>query len=99
LGENGAFGFSNEGERVYVPGYKVVLADPLGSGDAFSAGFVHRILGGASFAAACEFGNVLGSLAATKPGATAEISHDEIAQFLEEPRERNINSRLAEYQI
>ena len=35
LGEKGAFAMSTEGKKVYVPGYRVKVADSIGSGDAF----------------------------------------------------------------
>ncbi|MHC4112146.1 MAG: carbohydrate kinase family protein [Planctomycetota bacterium] len=81
LGEKGAFAMSAGGERVYVPGYKVKLADSIGSGDAFSAGFVSKLLRGMSISQATRFGNVLGALVATKEGATSEVTLDEIGLY------------------
>ncbi|MBN1559165.1 hypothetical protein JW998_02875 [candidate division KSB1 bacterium] len=83
FGERGAFAGSSFGEQVYVPGHKIRLADSLGSGDAFSAAFIHSLLGGHSLRAACELGNALGALVATTHGGTAVISTDEIAAFLQ----------------
>ena len=88
LGETGAFAFSDNGQEVYVPGYKVSLVDSLGSGDAFSAGFVNRLLQGASVAEACEFGNVLGALVASREGATSSVTPDEIERFCNQDRQR-----------
>jgi len=90
LGEKGAFAMSAKGEKVYVPGYTVRLVDSLGSGDAFTAGFVHNILRGKSISQACEFGNMLGALVATKKGATAVLTQDEINHFPNQKVERNI---------
>jgi fructokinase len=81
LGKKGAFAVSAAGEKIYVPGYKVKLADSIGSGDAFSAGFVHKLLRGTSIDEAVRFGNVLGALVATKEGATASVTLDEIVLF------------------
>jgi fructokinase len=90
LGEKGAFAISDSGEKVYVPGYKVKLADSIGSGDAFSAGFVHNILRGTSISQATLFGNVLGALVATKKGATSPVTLNEISLFRNQNFERDI---------
>ncbi len=90
LGEKGAFAMSAIGEKVYVPGYKVELADSIGSGDAFSAGFVHKLLHGTSIDQAAWFGNVLGALVATKEGATSPVTLDEIDLFCNQKVELNI---------
>ncbi|MHC4084725.1 MAG: carbohydrate kinase family protein [Planctomycetota bacterium] len=97
LGEKGAFAISAGGERVYVPGYKVKLADSIGSGDAFSAGFVNKLLRGTSINEAARFGNVLGALVATKEGATSEVTLDEIGLFHNQNYERDIYPDLEEF--
>jgi len=97
LGEKGAFAMSAGGERVYVPGYKVKLADSIGSGDAFSAGFVNKLLRGTSISEAGRFGNVLGALVATKEGATSEVTLDEIGLFRKQDFERDIYPDLEEF--
>ena len=97
LGEKGAFAMSAGGERVYVPGYKVILADSIGSGDAFSAGFVNKLLRGTSISEAGRFGNVLGALVATKEGATSEVTLDEIGLFHNQNFERDIYPDLEEF--
>ncbi len=97
LGEKGAFGLSAEGETTYAPGYKVQLVDSLGSGDAFSAGFVHKILRDSSLQEAVAFGNVLGALVATQTGATAPIARDEIDGFLAREIARNIHPEFEGY--
>jgi fructokinase len=91
LGENGAFGYAGDGRETYTPGYRIKLADSLGSGDAFSAGFVHQILRGASLKEAVAFGNVLGAIVATQTGATTAITQDQIEQFQNHKIERNIH--------
>lgn len=90
LGEEGVFAMSAQDERVYVPGYRIRLVDSLGSGDAFTAGFVHNILREKSISQACEFGNMLGALVATKKGATAALTQEEINHLLNQKVERNI---------
>jgi fructokinase len=83
FGEKGAFARSAGGEEVYVPGYRIDLADSLGAGDAFSAAFVHTLLRGHSLKSACDLGNALGALVAGTHGATAVISESEITNFIE----------------
>lgn len=96
LGENGAFGYAGDGRQTYAPGYRVTLADSLGSGDAFSAGLVSKILHGASLEEAVAFGNVLGALVATQTGATAPIAREQIDAFLRQRVERNIHPEFEE---
>ena len=97
LAEKGALAVSVRGDSVYVPGYKVDPVDSLGSGDAFSAGFVHKILRGESAAQACEFGNVLGALVATHEGGTAPLTDESIEQFLDKNWERAIYAGLEKF--
>lgn len=78
LEEYGSLAVSESGEVVYNPGFKVNLTDPLGAGDAFSAGFVDALLRGKSLKEASESGNRLGALVATKTGATQKITQDEL---------------------
>jgi fructokinase len=81
LAERGALAVRRGGEWAYAAGYRVPVADTIGSGDAFAAGFVHRHLHGASLAEACRFGNAMGALAASQPGATAPV-HEAAAEAL-----------------
>ncbi len=92
LGENGVCAADRHGRQVYEPGYHIALADSLGSGDAFSAGFVHNILAGASLAEACRFGNMLGALVATKKGATAAVTPSDVDAFSRTPCPRKVHA-------
>lgn len=91
LGDKGAFGLSCDGRRAYAPGYKVAVADSLGSGDAFSAGFVHKILHGASLEQAVAFGNVLGAVVATQTGATVPVASEDFDRFTHRKMERSVH--------
>jgi fructokinase len=91
LGGYGAFGYQANGRETYAPGYQIELVDSLGAGDAFSAGFVHKILHGASLEEAVAFGNGLGALVATQTGATAPIARDEIDRFFHSRMERRFH--------
>ena len=84
LGERGAFAASKKGEEVYVPAYKVKLIDSCGSGDAFTAGFLHTLLQEKGLEEACNFGNALGAMVAEQPGATQAITPEEIERFIQE---------------
>jgi len=97
FGENGALVVSQTGEKIYEPGYRVKLADSLGSGDAFTAGFVHKYLRAATVQDACHFGNVLGAIVATQVGATEPISPEQIEQFERVVAERNILSEFERF--
>jgi fructokinase len=96
LGPKGAFAVSDDGEEVYDPGYEVELADVLGAGDAFSAGFVDRLLAGASLREACEYGNLLGAIVATQKGATQPISAQGVELFRQTHTQRIREEALVE---
>ena len=64
----------------FLKGISLVV-DPIGSGDAFSAGFMYKILHKENLHEACTYGNILGALAAKKPGATYPISSAHIEEF------------------
>jgi fructokinase len=89
LGSNGAFCMTNDDVFFYDPGYPVNLGDTVGSGDAFSAGFVHYYLNGSSIEEALCFGNAAGALVATTTGATSPVSKNEILDFMSIPHNRN----------
>ncbi len=97
FGSRGAFVASNEREAVYSPGYMVDVVDSCGSGDAFTAGFVHKLLAGAPLAECTDFANVMGALVATREGATARICLSDISAFMEAGRERLFEEELRAY--
>jgi len=78
LGPNGVLAISADKKIVYEPGYKVLMQDPLGAGDAFSAGFLSEILSGSDLRKACRYGNQLGAIVATQAGATQTITRKEM---------------------
>ena len=89
LGSNGAFCLTNEDVFYYDPGYQISLGDTVGSGDAFSAGFVHYYMNGYPIEEALRFGNAAGAMVATTTGATSMISKEEILDFMVIPHKRN----------
>lgn len=94
FGPCGALARSAGGELAYVPGFRANVTDTCGSGDAFSAGFLHNLLAGGSLTACCTLGNALGALVATQAGATQVIDPGAIDRFLAEPPERVIQPGL-----
>ncbi|MET0463654.1 MAG: carbohydrate kinase [Chitinophagaceae bacterium] len=68
MGADGAAVF-HEDSLYEHPGYKVNVADTVGSGDAFLAGFLHRRLQQDSISAALNFASRLGAFVASHRGA------------------------------
>jgi len=99
FGERGAYAASVEGETAYVPGYDVELADTCGSGDAFTAGFIYRLMRGRTLAACCALGNALGALVAMQDGATAVVTDEDVQRFLAEERGRIVEPELESYTV
>jgi len=97
FGSHGALVCSRDGACVYEPGCQVKVVDTLGSGDAFTAGFVHRYLRGAPVREACRCGNLLGALVATQTGGTEPVSHQAIAAFEAEISERNVLAQFERF--
>jgi sugar/nucleoside kinase (ribokinase family) len=48
----------------------VEIADAVGAGDSFDAGFIHQFIRGAKIEDCLEFGNIVGALCVTRPGGT-----------------------------
>lgn len=89
LGSNGAFCLTNDDVFYYDSGYQISLGDTVGSGDAFSAGFVHYYMNDRPIDEALSFGNAAGAMVATTTGATSPISKEEILDFMVIPHNRN----------
>lgn len=89
LGSNGAFSLNQNDVFHYDPGYQISLGDTVGSGDAFSAGFVHYYMNGKEIEEALQFGNAAGAMIATTTGATAPVSKEQIIDFMSIPHNRN----------
>ncbi len=84
LEEKGVFLFDTDEGGHYIPGYSITMEDPLGAGDAFSAGFISALLEGRSMVESSEKGNQLGALAARKKGATQQITPEELKDMIHE---------------
>jgi fructokinase len=97
LEEFGSLAVSESGEVVYNPGFRVNLIDPLGAGDAFTAGFVDALLREKSLKEASEAGNRFGALVATQQGATQKIAQDELSNIAH--NNRIFDQSLSKYLI
>jgi fructokinase len=54
------------------------VADPVGAGDAFAAGFLHGLDGGWPAAKIAQLANRLGALVASRPGAIPDWRVEEL---------------------
>ena len=69
---------SHAGNTWQHSGYPVTVADTIGSGDSFLAGFLHKMLDGAPVNESLEFATALGALIATKNVACPDYNLSEI---------------------
>jgi len=97
LGAEGVFALSHDAERLYIPGWDIDVVDTVGSGDAFSAGFLHSWLTGLSFRESCTRGNCLGAAAAMTQGGTTVIMSDMLESINDERRARNVRTDFERY--
>jgi fructokinase len=81
-GQNGVFAFHQKNGAFFDPGYKIEIIDNIGSGMAFSAGFLHYYLNGKTIQQALDFGNAAGALNTTKRGATSYFNKKEVLNFM-----------------
>ncbi|HVF45316.1 MAG TPA: carbohydrate kinase [Pyrinomonadaceae bacterium] len=81
-GERGSLLVSAGGASEHA-GFRVEVADTIGSGDAFAAALAHCRLRGASLEVSNDTANRVGSWVATQPGATPEADAATVARLLE----------------
>lgn len=82
-GEKGVIAYHKNNGLYSDSGYLVEKVDNIGSGMAFSAGFLHYYLNGKPLEEALKFGNAAGALNTTKPGATSFFGIQEVLDFIE----------------
>jgi fructokinase len=80
-GENGAL-INAQGSIFEHPGYKVQVADTVGSGDAFLAGFLYQTLEGVPVQEALNFACASGALVASYTGACPDYQQVEIRKLI-----------------
>jgi len=69
VGKNGAIARQGSKE-LHSAAVPVTVVDPVGAGDSFDAGFLHKYIHGADLALCLDCGNLAGALSATRPGGT-----------------------------
>lgn len=79
----GVYAVSKNDDLIEVPGHKIELIDTVGSGSAFSAGFLHIYLNNKNIHEALRFGNAAGALTAATHGAITSVSKNEILALLQ----------------
>jgi fructokinase len=68
-GDSGSLLVTDNGRVAEHPGYRVKVADTVGSGDAFTAALVHEYLRGSSLEEMGETANRVGAWVASQVGA------------------------------
>lgn len=82
-GKKGVMAFHKKEGFFYEPGYSLLnYVDSVGSGMAFSAGFLHCYLNGKPINEALNFGNAVGALNTSKRGATEPFSIKDVLDFM-----------------
>ncbi len=81
LGEHGAV-FYDKGQFTYHGGYKVEVADTVGSGDNFLAGFIFQLMNNVPAHDTLAFACALGAMVAAHHGANPEITQSDITEFM-----------------
>jgi len=90
-GPNGVCAFHKEKGIFYDAGYLIDIKDNIGSGMAFSAGFLHLYLNGKPFQEALNFGNAAGALNTTMTGATSYFTKADVLKFMKKNRKKSIS--------
>lgn len=81
MGGDGAMMYYNNHEYLHK-GYNVDVVDTVGSGDAFLAGLISKLLDKASPVDALEFASGLGAFIATQKGACPDYEVEKIYELL-----------------
>lgn len=83
LGANGCVAYARSGVVLRVPGIPVQVEQPVGAGDAFSAGLCALLAQGQPMAQALTFANACGALAASRSGILTSLPQpQEVRAFL-----------------
>jgi fructokinase len=88
-GPNGVYAFDKTQGKFIDSGYCIKMTDNIGSGMAFSAGFLHFYLHEKPLQQALNFGNAAGALNATLLGATSFFSKEEVLKFMKKYRQKD----------
>lgn len=71
----------NQDEFISHPGIRVSVADTVGAGDAFLAGYLAAAIAGKSNRAALDDASTIGAFVASKPGAVPEYDEELLQEF------------------
>jgi len=80
-GENGAV-FNCNGIIYTHPGYRIIVADTIGSGDSFLAALLAKLSGNYAPREALSFASALGALVASYSGGCPDYNTDEINELM-----------------
>ena len=75
-------------DHCFVESYPVEVADTLGAGDAFNAGFIYGLVHNKDLQNCLEYGNAVASLCISHPGARNTPDEIILQSFLESHRSR-----------
>lgn len=91
LGGDGAVVLHN-GNVIRHDGYRITVADTIGSGDAFLAGFLHQTLSGMGIADALNFASAVGAYVATQFGGCPTYNVAQIHDLIHSPSSINLQT-------
>lgn len=80
--KSGACAVAKDGGYFEDPGYLIEMADTVGSGSAFSAGFLHVYLESGNIEEALKYANAAGAATAATHGATSPVTPKQIANLM-----------------
>jgi sugar/nucleoside kinase (ribokinase family) len=83
LGSKGALLVTNDGEKVYLPAFKVNAIDTTGAGDGWNAGLLVGLLNKWDLTTCGKIANAVGALVVTKRGAITALPYKhELTTFM-----------------
>lgn len=91
LGGEGAVVLDN-GSFHRHSGYRVTVADTIGSGDAFLAGFLHQTLSGSNMTEALDFASAVGAFVATQFGGCPTYNVAQIQDLMQSQSSINLQT-------
>jgi fructokinase len=81
MGGDGAI-VDDKGYFFRHPGFRITVADTIGSGDAFLAGYIYQLLQGSSTEKSLEFASAMGAFIATQSGACPRYNTSQVDELL-----------------
>jgi fructokinase len=81
MGGDGAI-VNDNGQLHRHPGFKVTVADTIGSGDSFLSGFLYQLINGSSVQDALVFASGIGAFIATQAGACPDYEISQVTNLV-----------------